>query len=35
MTAELPESTPCTPPDAPAKLVRKIATGTADALAGR
>jgi 3-oxoacyl-[acyl-carrier protein] reductase len=35
MTAELPEATPWTPPDAPAKLVRKIAAGTADALTGR
>jgi 3-oxoacyl-[acyl-carrier protein] reductase len=35
MTADLPETTPWTPPDAPAKLVRKIAAGTADALTGR
>jgi hypothetical protein len=34
MTAELPETTPWTPPDAPAKLVRDIAAGTADALTG-
>jgi NAD(P)-dependent dehydrogenase (short-subunit alcohol dehydrogenase family) len=35
MTADLPEATPWTPPDAPARLVRKIAAGTADALTGR
>jgi NAD(P)-dependent dehydrogenase (short-subunit alcohol dehydrogenase family) len=35
LTADLPETTPWTPPDAPAKLVRKIAAGTADALTGR
>lgn len=35
MTAELPESMPWTPPDAPAKLVRKIAAGIGDALTGR
>jgi NAD(P)-dependent dehydrogenase (short-subunit alcohol dehydrogenase family) len=36
MTADLPDATtPWTPPDAPANLVRKIAVGVGDALTGR
>jgi NAD(P)-dependent dehydrogenase (short-subunit alcohol dehydrogenase family) len=35
MTSELPAGTPWTPPEAPARLVRGLAEGKADALSGR
>jgi NAD(P)-dependent dehydrogenase (short-subunit alcohol dehydrogenase family) len=35
MTADLPDSAPWTPPEAPPRLIRLLAEGKADALAGR
>jgi 3-oxoacyl-[acyl-carrier protein] reductase len=35
MTATLPDTTPWTPPEAPPRLIRSLAEGTADVLSGR
>jgi NAD(P)-dependent dehydrogenase (short-subunit alcohol dehydrogenase family) len=35
MTARLPDTTPWTPPEAPARMIRGLAEGRADALSGR